>query len=109
MELALRKVWSFILELARFVWETREAFRRPGEAPQGRALKTREDEKKREFLGRAARQGGPMADRNHGGSLGGGKGGGKPPPPQKCVVTLFAARGPEEPGGALRRGALGPF
>ena len=37
-----------------------------------------------------------MADRKHGCSLGGGKGGGKAPP-QKCIGTLFAARGPEEP------------
>ena len=71
--------------MARFVWETREAFRRPGEAPQGRALKTREDEKKRKSWGargEALRKGkgalgapgGLMADRKHGGGLGGGKG-----------------------------------
>ena len=54
------------------------------------------------FLGRAAKRFakarascGRMADRNRGWN-GGGKGGGKAPP-QKCVVTLFAARGPEEP------------
>ena len=47
----MRKVWGSLLELARFVWETREAFRRPGEASRGRALKTREDRKKREFFG----------------------------------------------------------
>ena len=47
----MRQVWSALLELARFVWETREALRRPEEASRGRALKTREGRKKREFWG----------------------------------------------------------
>ena len=49
-----------------------------------------------------------MADRKHGGGLeGGGKEG--QGSPQKCVVTLFEARGPEEPLEPWRCVAGGPF
>ena len=37
-------------EVTRFVWETREALRRPAEAPQGSALKTRENRTERPCL-----------------------------------------------------------
>ena len=70
----MRKVWSALLEFARFVWETREAFRRPGEAPRGGALKSREDRTEREFSAASgARRGSSrssMADRNRVGGLG---------------------------------------
>ena len=41
--------WGCLLESARFFKEARDASRSPGEASGGRALKTREDAKKREF------------------------------------------------------------
>ena len=99
----MRKVWGSLLELARFVWETREACRRPGDAPG-------EDRKKREFS--AARgearvsSRSSMADQNHGWSLGGGKEG-EERPLRKCVVTHFEARGPREPLEAWRCAAGG--
>ena len=108
----MRKVWGSLLELARFVWETREAFRRPGEAPGGRALKTREDRKKREFFGGARRKAREPQEPQEalwqteitGGGLGVARGWARETS-QKCVVTLFEARGPKEPQEALRGAA----
>ena len=74
------------------------------------------------FSGRAAKRfaktrelseppGGLMADRKHGWSPGGGKGAAREAS-QKCVVTLFAARGPEgplEPWRCAEAGGAGTF
>ena len=74
--------------MARFVWETREALRRPGGASRGRALKTRDDRKKREFLGaRGEAYGRPKARQKPGGAWW-VAGVAQERPPQKCVVTL---------------------
>ena len=117
-ELALRKGWSALLELARFVWETREAFRRPGEAPGGRALKTREDGMKREFWGgprREAREpqelpGGPLwQTESTAEALGvAGEVGGDPHRNASSRILRRAAPGgPWRAGGALRWGPVG--
>ena len=47
-----------------------------------------------------------MADRKHAGGLGAARRGGERPP-RKCVVTLFAARGPRGPLEAWRCAAAG--
>ena len=117
--MAFRKVWSVLLELARFVWETRETFRRPGEASRGRALKTREDRKKREFLGGARRKAREPQEPQEalwqteitGEAWRVAARRGKDPHRNASSRFLrrVAQRSPWGPGGALRRGALGPF
>ena len=83
-----------------------EALRRPGGASRGGAFKSREGEKKREFLGRAAKGKAAFWQTEITGGMGVARGG-KGETLQKCVVTHFEARGPRGPLEAWRCAAVG--
>ena len=103
-------------ELARFAWETRKAFRRPGGASRGRALKTREDRKKREFFGGARRKAREPQEpqealwqtESTGEAWRVAARGGRDPHRNASsrVLRRLASRSPRGPGVALRRGPL---
>ena len=110
--------------LARFLWDSREARRRPGGASRGGAFKSREGAKKRAPRLPGARSGENrwglrQTESTRGalwspaGGLGAARGGPKRPP-RKCVgnassriLRRAAQRSPRSPGGALRRGPRG--
>ena len=98
------KVWAALLELARFLWDSREARRRPGGASRGGAFKSREGEKKREFpAARGENRGGPRQTESTRGALrrpGGGKGGQRETPAE-MRRHAFCGAWLERPPGAL--------